>query len=208
MPKWLQKSLVVLISVLTFGLVAPPQSLLIDKADAQKTLERDRPGEGSTDALQVALIDTLHEDLLTESEEYLQSNKQKWVQLRVKDAKELSYKKFGERIMPKIGNEFEDVILPNIEKVIEILAEQYPEEDLVHLAISEEPGKGKSEKIFHIKDGSTGTDVIRFHVRRDQPPHDGYWFNFHYHTYHDEYQTHHDLGSIYWAKNTPPNWMS
>ncbi|MEW8987992.1 MAG: YpjP family protein, partial [Bacillus sp. (in: firmicutes)] len=86
--------------------------------------------------------------------------------------------------------------------------EQYPEEDLVHLAISEEPGKGKSEKIFHIKDEKTGEDVIRFHVRRDQPPHEGYWFNFHYHTHHDEYQTHHDLGSIYWAKNTPPNWMS
>ncbi|WP_147533705.1 YpjP family protein [Bacillus marasmi] len=208
MPKWLQKSLVVLISVLTFGLVAPPQSLLIDKAGAQKTLERDTYEQNSADTVSIALVDELQEGLLIESEENLQSNRQKWVQLRVKDAKELSFQKFGERIKPKIENEFEDFILPNIEKVIGIVAEQYPEEDLVHLAISEEPGKGKSEKIFHIKDEKTGEDVIRFHVRRDQPPHEGYWFNFHYHTHHDDYQTHHDLGSIYWAKNTPPNWMS
>ncbi|NMD72815.1 hypothetical protein HHO41_21570 [Bacillus sp. DNRA2] len=208
MPKWLQKSLVVLISVFTFGLVAPPQSLLIDKTSAQKTLEREMVEQSTLEASSVSLIDSQNENLLDEREENLQSNKQKWVQLRVKDAKELSFQKFGDRIKPKIEGEFENVILPNIEKVISIVAEQYPEEDLVHLAISEGPGKGKSEKIFHITDEQTGLDVIRFHVRRDQPPHDGYWFNFHYHTYHDDFQTHHDLGAIYWAKNTPPNWMS
>ncbi|MFL6556465.1 MAG: YpjP family protein, partial [Bacillus sp. (in: firmicutes)] len=25
---------------------------------------------------------------------------------------------------------------------------------------------------------------------------------------HDDFQIHHELGSIYWAKNTPPKWMS
>lgn len=208
MPKWLQKSLVVLISVLTFGLVTPPQTLLIDKVDREKTLESDTIAEVTSNVASETSLENRQSDFLQEREENLQSNKQKWVQLRVKDAEEQSFTKFGQKIKPKIKDDFREVILPNIEKVIASVAEQYPEDDLVHLALSEGPSKGKSERIFHITDQKTGTDVIRFHVRRDQPPQDGYWFNFHYHTYHDQYQAHHDLGSIYWAKNTPPNWMS
>jgi len=208
MPKWLQKSLVVLISVLTFGLVTPPQTLLIDKVDREKTLESETIVEVSSDVASETSLENRTSDFLQEREENLLSTKQKWVQLRVKDAEEQSFTKFGKKIKPIIKDDFREVILPNIEKVISSVAEQYPEDDLVHLAVSERPSKGKSERIFHIINQKTGIDVIRFHVRRDQPPQEGYWFNFHYHTYHDQYQAHHDLGSIYWAKNTPPNWMS
>ena len=208
MPKWLQKSLVVLISVLTFGLVTPPQTLLIDKVDREKTLESETIVEVSSDVASETSLENRTSDFLQEREENLLSTKQKWVQLRVKDAEEQSFTKFGQKIKPIIKDDFREVILPNIEKVISSVAEQYPEDDLVHLAVSEGPSKGKSERIFHIINQKTGIDVIRFHVRRDQPPQEGYWFNFHYHTYHDQYQAHHDLGSIYWAKNTPPNWMS
>jgi len=208
MPKWLQKSLVVLISVLTFGLVTPPQTLLIDKVDREKTLESETIVEVSSDVASETSLENRTSDFLQEREENLLSTKQKWVQLRVKDAEEQSFTKFGQKIKPIIKDDFREVILPNIEKVISSVAEQYPEDDLVNLAVSEGPSKGKSERIFHIINQKTGIDVIRFHVRRDQPPQEGYWFNFHYHTYHDQYQAHHDLGSIYWAKNTPPNWMS
>ncbi len=198
MPKWLQKSLVVLITVLTFGLVTPPQSLLIVRGAENNTIERSAIEEKSSEKVQ--------ENQLFEEEE--QSNKERWVQQLVKEAEIQSFLKFGTKIKPIIEDEFREIILPNLEMAINAVTEQFPEEDLVHLSITEFPGKGKSEKIFHIKNQQTGMDVIRFHVRRDQPPKQGYWFNFHYHTYHDNYQTHYDLGSIYWAKNTPPDWMS
>jgi hypothetical protein len=125
----------------------------------------------------------------------------------MKQAEEQSLEKFGTRIGPVIEDEFRQIILPNIEQAIVTVAEQFPEEELANLAISEAPGGGLSEKIFHIY-GHDQKDIIRFHVRRDRPPHEGYWFNFHFHTYHDSFQTHYDLGSIYWAKNTPPKWRT
>jgi hypothetical protein len=100
------------------------------------------------------------------------------------------------------------VILPNIEKAIQEVAVQFPEESLANLKVTETPGGGLSEKIFHITNSKANEDVIRFHVRRDHPPQQGYWFNFHYHTHHDNFQAHHELGSIYWNKNTPPKWMT
>lgn len=100
------------------------------------------------------------------------------------------------------------MILPNIEKAIKEVMDQYDDNDLRYLTITERPTGGHSERIFHIYDGKKQHDVIRFHVRRDHPPKEGYWFNFHYHTYHDKFQKHHTLGAIYWAKNTPPKWMS
>jgi hypothetical protein len=126
----------------------------------------------------------------------------------LKQAEFQSYQKFGTKIKPVIENEFREIILPNIEKALEEMAVQFPEEDLKNLTITEHPGTGHSEKIFNINNPGIGKDVLRFHVRRDNPPQAGYWFNFHYHTYHDDFQSHHELGSIYWAKNTPPKWMS
>ena len=61
-----------------------------------------------------------------------------------------------------------------------------PEESLQSLAISK-PAGGNNEKIFHVYDTKTGNDLLRFHVRRDHPPQDGYYFNFHYHRFDDGY---------------------
>ncbi|MDV2888138.1 YpjP family protein, partial [Alkalihalophilus pseudofirmus] len=84
---------------------------------------------------------------------------------------------FGTRIKPVIENEFREMILPNIETALAETAAQFPQEDLKHLIITEQPGKGLSEKIFHIKNVDTGKDIVRFHVRREHPPQSGYWFN-------------------------------
>jgi hypothetical protein len=135
-------------------------------------------------------------------------DKDKFMEELIKQAEEQSYQKFGAKIKPVIENEFREVIMPNIETALDQTASQFPEEDLKNLAITEQPGKGHSEKIFNIKNSVTGKDILRFHVRRDNPPQAGYWFNFHYHTYHDGFQSHHELGAIYWDKNTPPKWMS
>jgi hypothetical protein len=197
MNKWIRKSFVVLVSVLTFGLITPTQ--LINNVNAEKPTERD--------TIEAALlIGYAQENSFFETEEVV--DKEKFLEELIKQAELQSYQKFGTRIKPVIENEFREIIMPKIEKALQETAAQFPTEDLLNLAITETPGKGQSEKIFNIKNSETNMDVLRFHVRRDNPPQAGYWFNFHYHTYHDGFQSHHELGSIYWDKNTPPKWMS
>jgi hypothetical protein len=197
MKSWVRKSLFVIISVLTFGLVTPTQ--LLNAVNAEGPTERD-----------VLEVPSRERDLAL-AQEYIEESefdRELFLREMIALAEFQAYQKFGSKIKPVIENEFRDVILPKIELAIEETAAQFPEDDLKNLVITEFPGSGVSEKIFHIKNRITGKDILRFHVRRDQPPHEGYWFNFHYHTYHDQFQIHHDLGSIYWDKNTPPNWMN
>jgi alpha-galactosidase/6-phospho-beta-glucosidase family protein len=196
MNKWLRKSLFVTISILTFGLVTPSQ--LINQANAEKINDRDtfqtQASERSFNQANSYLIES-------------EFNREKFMHELMKQAEIQSYQKFGTRIKPVIEDEFREVILPNIEKAVEETASQLAGDDLKNLTITEQPGAGLSEKIFNIKDSVSGKDILRFHVRRDNPPQAGYSFNFHYHTYLDDFHTHHELGSIYWAKNTPPKWM-
>jgi len=202
MPKWLRKSFVVMVTILTFGLVTPSQAFLYDHSSTVKTPKRD--------IIESSPEGTAQENRFAAEYEEQQgyTSKEDFVSEMVCKAEMLSYTKFGAKIKPMIADEFSEVILPNIEKAIKETAEQYPEEELAYLSLSEKPSGGLSEKIFHIANEKTGEDIIRFHVRRDHPPQEGYWFNFHYHTHHDEFQAHHNLGSIYWNKNTPPKWMS
>jgi hypothetical protein len=201
MPKWLRKSFVVMVTILTFGLVTPAQAYLYENNSQDKNPKRDiiEPTEEEKSSINT---------LSSSSEEIGHINRDEFIRKMLDEAENQSFAKFGSKIKPVIENEFSEVILPNIEKVIQMVAEQYPEEDLAYLMVTEGPGGGYSEKIFHIKNEMTDEDIIRFHVRRDQPPQEGYWFNFHYHTHHDKFQEHHELGTIFWAKNTPPKWMS
>jgi len=192
MPLWLRNSLVVLITIITFGLVSPAQ--------ASELLSIDPKDTDRADTYENVSIPTDH---LTTSQETHES----FVSRMMKEAEEQSLEKFGTRIGPVIEDEFREIILPNMEAAIATVSEQFPEEALVNLEVTEVPGGGFSEKIFHIVNEQK-SDIIRFHVRRDNPPQEGYWFNFHYHTYHDQFQTHYELGTIYWDKNTPPKWKS
>jgi hypothetical protein len=196
MNKWLRKSLFVTISVLTFGLVSPTQ--LINPANAETISDRDAI-EASA-----AKSSIVTRRIFEESE----FDRELFMEELIKQAELQSYQKFGTKIKPVIENEFREIILPNIEIALNETASQFPEDDLKNLTITEQPSAGLSEKIFNIKNSVSGKDILRFHVRRDNPPQAGYWFNFHYHTYHDDFQRHHNLGSIYWDKNTPPKWMS
>ncbi|MDQ1145350.1 hypothetical protein QE429_002177 [Bacillus sp. SORGH_AS 510] len=196
MSKWLRKPLFVLISILTFGLVTPTQ--LMNSVNADNFKDRD------------AFEATADRNFTQQNGFYQESefNREEFMEELIKQAEIQSYQKFGTKIKPVIEDEFREIILPKIEMAIAQTANQFPEEDLKNLTITEQPGSGLSEKIFNIKDSVTGKDILRFHVRRDNPPKAGYWFNFHYHTIYDEYQSHHELGTIFWAKNTPPKWMS
>ncbi len=82
------------------------------------------------------------------------------------------------------------------------------DESLNYIKITDQPSGNYSEKIFNISDGLTGKDLIRFHVRTEKRPIEGYYYNFHYHTFEDRFVAHHDVGDIYWSKNTPPKWLS
>lgn len=195
MPNWLRKSFVVLVTILTFGLVTPSQAFLYENTNQLKA-SRASDVENSEKGAELA------------EEENSNFDKEDFVRQMLTIAEAQSYEKFGTKIGPVIEDEFNEVILPEIEKAIQEVAVQFPEESLAQLKVTETPGGGLSEKIFHITNSMTDEDVIRFHVRRDHPPQQGYWFNFHYHTHHDQFQAHHELGSIYWNKNTPPKWMS
>jgi hypothetical protein len=196
MPKWLRKSLVVMITVLSFGMVTPSQAAWLEELSQDSGLERDIVESKSQN-------DDLHLHSITNI-----PTREQFIDDILVQAENYAYKKFGSKIKPVIEDEFKEVILPEIEKVIEEVTLKIPEKNLQYLNISEFPTGGLSERIFHIQNELNGEDIIRFHVRRDNPPQQGYWFNFHYHTYLDGFQNHHTIGSIYWNKNTPPKWMS
>ncbi|KAA0550137.1 cell division protein FtsK [Bacillus sp. BGMRC 2118] len=197
MPTWIRKTLVVMFTILTFGLVTPPQ-IIITEAKSSNPAKENGIQENHT---------TLDSGNYTD--DYISTstfNKDQFTLYAIEKAKEQSSKKFGPVIEETIGDEFRDVILPKMEEVILNLSHELEEAQLQNLVISDKPTGGSGEKIFHIYDSKSGKDIIRFHVRRDHPPLEGYYFNFHYHTYQDQFQTHYELGSIYWSKNTPPKW--
>ncbi|MFE5430941.1 YpjP family protein [Peribacillus simplex] len=195
---WFRKSLVILVSVLTFGLVTPSDLAWLAEADSLKDTKK-----GLVEEEGLAYLPSQNS---TEREE--EFNREEFLSDILNKAEENAFMKFGEKINPKIGDEFKMAILPKMEEAITEMAAQFPDEKLQQLTITEQPSAGRAEKIFHIYDSISGKDIIRFHVRQENPPLEGYWFNFHYHTYHDSFATHYNIGKIYWDKNTPPEWTS
>jgi len=204
LQKWIRNVLVVLVSVVTFGIVTPTfaydEQVLEDKGSKRDVIE----------SINSLVFNTVDEeiDIETEAENTIITVTEDHVSNLVKDGQTQVLKKFGPRIGEVLADEFEEMILPQMEEAIRQVTLQFDDDQLAFLTVTENPGKGLSEKIFHLRNTLTNEDIIRFHVRRDHPPQQGYWFNFHYHTYHDDFVTHYELGNLYWAKNTPPKWMS
>ncbi|MGR6896922.1 YpjP family protein [Rummeliibacillus sp. BSL5] len=189
----LQKLLVSTVAVLTLGVITSNHSIW------ENLLEH---GEG-------------HKTPYTKdvSKEYIQHAQPEVDQFTmsgqlIDQAKEQSYLKFGNRIGPKISNEFDHIIFPKIEEAIHMTVDHLNVNEMRDLAMTEKPSGDYSEKIFHIYQASSGQDMIRFHVRTERRPVDGYYYNFHYHTYKDKFASHNNLGEIYWSKDTPPKWLS
>ncbi|MGM7701388.1 YpjP family protein [Pseudalkalibacillus sp. Hm43] len=217
MPNWLRKTLVVLITVFTLGTVTPPPHLLAESDERTPTETTSAVNQANLESFDFEQIidDEPEVDLFQKpwqevaaTYEETDELKEAFVAYSVYQATEQTKEKFGDRIEAKRGEEFRTVILPKIEETISQLSAHLEEEMLRNLTITERPTPGKSEKIFHIKNEHTNQDVFRLHVRREHPPGQGYWFSFHYHVSEDNFESHHELGSIYWDKNTPPNWMS
>lgn len=193
MKKWIQKSLVVAVALLTFGVISPNHIIwenLLDEKVHQKS---------------ISSHNTEHTYSVEWSEEQEPSS---FLEDAVHLAKEQSLLKFGSRIGPVIADEFDEIIFPKIQEAIEMTLVDLDQQKLNSLAISENPSGNHSEKMFHIYESTTGSDIIRFHVRTDRKPQEGYYFNFHYHTVQDQFAKHYKLGDIYWSKNMPPKWLS
>lgn len=192
MKNWIQKTLVVAVALLTFGVISPNHVIwenLLDEKSNQKSIST--PNSHPTYAV-----------------EWTEDVPSAFIEEAILQAKEQSLMKFGTRIGPVIHSEFDEIIFPKIQEAIEMTLLDMDNQTLNSLAISENPSGDHSEKIFHIYDTMNGSDVIRFHVRTDRKPQDGYYFNFHYHTAADQFARHYTLGDIYWSKNMPPKWLS
>lgn len=197
MKKWLYKSLVTSVALVTFGLITPNHEIWAN-------FDEERNAKSVVDRNEDNLISSAYQldDIL------LEQTPLPTVDSFFEAAKEQSYIKFGTRVGPVIEDEFETNIFPKIEEAISMMVERLGHESLSNLSISEKPSGEYSEKIFHIVDNDSKKDVIRFHVRTENRPFDGFYYNFHYHTFEDNYQTHYNLGEIYWSKNQPPKWLS
>ena len=185
------------VAVLTLGAISPNHMIWENLLDDKPTTNS-QTAEG--DEKQYAY------DLLDPSELYYSN--QSVLETVHKAAEEQAYLKFGSRIGPVIQEEFQTSILPNIQQAIDLHLSGLDAEKQKQLAISEKPSGDHAEKIFHVYNSETNKDFIRFHVRTEKKPLEGYFFNFHYHVAEDNFQQHITLGDIYWSKNTPPKWLS
>lgn len=197
LKKWIYKSLVVSVALLSFGLITPKHEIWANfDEDRHGKSVLDRPSDNHISAAYQLDDIIVDEKPLPTTDDFVSA------------AKEQSYIKFGTKVGPVIEQQFETDIFPKIEEAIAMTVERVGDEKLRNLMVSEKPSGDYSEKIFHIVDSKSKTDVIRFHVRTENRPFDGYYYNFHYHTFEDNYSKHYDLGEIYWSKNTPPKWLS
>lgn len=213
----IKKLFVTFVAALTFGTIAPNSHTSSDRSQTSKSNRLEKSAsEINVEADSVQSSRKKRQDearapawnevaAAVSNEDELQ---QRLVGFTVQHAKKKGYQKFGPVISEQVGEDYQDQILPKISEVMETISNQYDEETLRNLALSQSPASGFGEKIFHIYDSRNGQDLVRFHVRRDHPPKDGYWFNFHYHLSTDQFQSHHELGKIYWDKDMPPRWQA
>lgn len=193
MKKWIYKTLAVSVAFLTFGVITPSHEIWAafdDGHDTKKTAIYESIATDVTDVYQL-------DELIEPEQHYLQSI--------MAEAKNQAYIKFGTKVSPVIENEFEDIIFPKMKEAMETtLASR----NLKQIAITQKPSGDYNEKIFNLYDEETKKDVMRFHVRVENRPFDGHYYNFHYHVDEDRFATHYNLGEIYWSKNQPPKWLS
>lgn len=199
MKKWLQKTLIVAVAFLTLGAISPNHQFWTSLQDKNEAKQAEQPPKSAD--YSIGLADRYDYDQLKEPATSLEES-------LIASAKELAYVKFGSKIGPVIADEFDEIIFPKIEEAINMTFESTGDLHKRRLAITEKPAGDYAEKIFNVYDLENGQDIIRFHVRTEKRPLDGYFYNFHYHIANDGFVAHHSIGDIYWSKNTPPKWLS
>ncbi|WP_100487389.1 YpjP family protein [Sporolactobacillus pectinivorans] len=212
-PNFIKKGLVALVAILTFGTVIPvfPAHYVDkqgDKESIQKEKTQDSPlrSYGSTSQEETQANPTVlwgRRFSADVSKETLISAFSSYALL---EAEQQGFHKFGTRVSEKIGNQYMQEIAPSFVSAIEEVSNAHDESWIRTLAVTHSPSSGMGERILHVYQTGTGNEVLKLHVRRDHPPQDGYWFDFHYHTVSDGFQKHHELKKVFWGKNMPPKW--
>ncbi|GGB46593.1 hypothetical protein GCM10011409_25180 [Lentibacillus populi] len=205
MKLWIRKIAAICITIMTLGMYIPPAYLHTDAEESKEAVSpKTDVNKAVTEpvAAKTETLDTLDNEIDEEVTDDL------FISEIIDRAKEQTITKLGPRIIGQVEDEFETVILPNIEEVIKMILTEGGEDELPYYAITEQPSQGFGERIFNLRDYRMKKDVAKFHVRRDHRPLDGYWFNFHYHLSNDNFEKHYEIGEIYWDKNTPPRWMA
>ncbi|SHH43641.1 YpjP family protein [Virgibacillus chiguensis] len=191
MKRWMKKIAVMAIAFVTLGMYVPT-SLTQESVEAKPRMNSDS-------------------DVSEQSSTVVLEETPPFVDPRValsEKAKEQVLRKMGPRISERVADEFTTVILPKIEQVMETVMLDENGEPISHYGITEDPSSGYGERIFHVYDYHKQENVVKFHVRRVHRPLEGHWFNFHYHLNTDQFETHYEIGEIFWDKNTPPKWMT
>jgi hypothetical protein len=198
-----KKILVVLTTIATLGMYTPTALLEVQADEAKDNLPNSDLREGSSRTT----VPVQQEESIDIQSEQTLHHKDYFINDMIHQAKDQTMAKFGPRMINKVEDEFTDQILPAMESILTTLVDDAGD-DYIHYEITETPSKGYGEKIFHVYDHRKGQDVARFDVRRDNRPLEGYFFNFHYHLSKDGFKEHHEIGDLYWDKNTPPKWMA
>ena len=209
----MKRGIVISSALLTFGFLVPTTDFV---REVQAETPQKATGETNNEKPLIFQVNEHSYDLFDEvlpakTEQYIHRNVSSADLLNnyfIKEAVKQSMLKFGTVITEKISASFEDNILPELELVLRETTKTFSNEDWEKVKMSNTPSAGLGEKIFHLYNEETGEDIFRFHVRRDQPPKQGYTFNFHYHTYLDQHEKHHTIGNIPWGKDMPPRWNS
>ncbi|RDW15750.1 hypothetical protein CWR48_18615 [Oceanobacillus arenosus] len=204
MKLWMRKIIVALVTVATLGIYIPTELLQVDADESKDGIASEADETASTSIAEVReeaeVDDAINTDYLHDSDYYFHN--------LIEKAKDQTITKFGPKIAEQVEDDFTAFILPNIELALQSIVADVDEDVSRYYAITEQPSKGYGEKIFHVYDNLNEQDIARFHVRRDNRPLEGHYFNFHYHLSEDGFKEHHEIGEIYWDKNTPPKWMA
>lgn len=189
MKKWVRQLAIGTVALFTFGIISPSHEIWTDLRKDHDTDDYERREAAAIEySLNLPKRDVPVTDLL-------------------QHARNVSYEKFGTKIGPKIQADFDRHIFPEMASV---LKKTYALDtvDRTALAITEQPAGNYGERIFNVYDKETGDELLYFHVRTEKRPQEGYYYNFHYHSFADDFAVHHSLGDIYWSKDTPPRWLS
>lgn len=202
MKLWLRRIAVALITIMTLGQYVPPIYL---PPNAEENREEDVTSGHTTtqDVLPVATAPTVGKSDLEDL-----NHSEDFIQTFTEEAKEKVFMKLGPKIINRVEDEFTTDIFPCMEEALERILEGNQDDDYTYYGITAGPTKGYGERIFNVYDYRTDKEVAQFHVRRENRPLEGYYFNFHYHLSDDHFEEHHHIGDIYWDKNRPPKWMS
>lgn len=198
---WMKKLSVILITFMTLGLYIPPTYLDVSAKDNESIPEKEDINENGSAVPEMEIKGQENNDSSFYESGIL-------VGMLTEQATQQTVSKLGPKIYNQVEAEFTSTILPGIEEVLENILMEAGEEKLPYYGITEQPAQGYGERIFNVYDYQKKQDVARFHVRRDNRPGEGYWFNFHYHVSKDGFENHHLIGELYWDKNTPPKWMA